>query len=98
MRETEKLVGAFRVSSHPLAVYMSNAIGSSRESNPSRRICHLRAAPLAMSLTNHSQLPTLQNQVLKKAISCDGEVFPQKNSGNSFFVFEKLTINTLGSW
>ena len=25
---------------------MSNAIGSSRESNPSRRICHLRAVPL----------------------------------------------------
>ena len=25
---------------------MSNAIGSSRESNPSRRICHLRAIPL----------------------------------------------------
>ena len=29
---------------HPLN--MSNAIGSSRESNPSRRICHLRAVPL----------------------------------------------------
>ena len=26
--------------------YMSHAIGSSRESNPSRRICHLRAVPL----------------------------------------------------
>ena len=25
---------------------MSNAIGSSRESNPSRKICHLRAVPL----------------------------------------------------
>ena len=25
---------------------MSNAIGSSRESNPSRRICNLRAVPL----------------------------------------------------
>ena len=25
---------------------MSNAIGSSRESSPSRRICHLRAVPL----------------------------------------------------
>ena len=25
---------------------MSNAIGSSSESNPSRRICHLRAVPL----------------------------------------------------
>ena len=25
---------------------MSNTIGSSRESNPSRRICHLRAVPL----------------------------------------------------
>ena len=25
--------------------YMSNAIGSSRESNPSRRICHLRVIP-----------------------------------------------------
>ena len=30
----------------PVIVYMSNAIGSSRESNPLRRICHLRAAPL----------------------------------------------------
>ena len=26
---------------------MSNAIGSSRESNPSRRICHLRTVPLS---------------------------------------------------
>ena len=26
--------------------YMLNAIGSSRESNPSRRICNLRAVPL----------------------------------------------------
>ena len=30
----------------PSILYMSNAIGSSRESNPSRRICHLRAVPL----------------------------------------------------
>ena len=29
-----------------LTGHMSNAIGSSRESNPSRRICHLRAVPL----------------------------------------------------
>ena len=27
-------------------MHMSNAIGSSRKSNPSRRICHLRAVPL----------------------------------------------------
>ena len=30
----------------PGKVYMSNAIGSSRESNPSRRICRLRAVSL----------------------------------------------------
>ena len=32
------------MSSHP--VYMSNAIGFSRESNSSRKVCHLRAVPL----------------------------------------------------
>ena len=44
MRETSKGACALRVSSHLL--YMSNAIVSSRESNPSREICHLRAVPL----------------------------------------------------
>ena len=33
-----------RVSSHPL--HVSNAIGSSHESNPPHRICHLRTVPL----------------------------------------------------
>ena len=31
---------------------MSNAIGFSRESNPSRRICHLRAVPLGHDADN----------------------------------------------
>ena len=44
LRETAKWACALRVSSH--LVYMSNAIGSSLESNPSRRICHLLAVPL----------------------------------------------------
>ena len=35
-----------RSSSQQPPVNLSNAIGSSRESNPSRRICHLRAVPL----------------------------------------------------
>ena len=33
-------------SQQPPTIYISNAIGYSRESNPSRRICHLRAVPL----------------------------------------------------
>ena len=37
---------SLRSSSQQPPVYMSNAIGSRRESNPSRRICHLRAVPL----------------------------------------------------
>ena len=37
------LSSSLRVSSHP--IYMSNTIGSSRESNPSSRICHLRSVP-----------------------------------------------------
>ena len=43
----------------PDVSYTSNAIGSSRESNPSRRICHLRAIPLG--------------HVAKKQLSYDGE-------------------------
>ena len=37
---------SLRSSSQQLPGIMSNAIGSSRESNPSRRICNLRAVPL----------------------------------------------------
>ena len=35
---------------------MSNAIGSSRESNPSRRICHLRAIPLGHVADNSMKI------------------------------------------
>ena len=40
---------------------MSNAIGSSRESNPSRRICHLRPVPLGhvAQIYNNSELKEL---------------------------------------
>ena len=41
LRERAKWACGFRVSSHP--VHMCNATGSSREPNPSHRICHLRA-------------------------------------------------------
>ena len=36
---------SLRSSSQQPSGRMSNAIGSSRESNPSRKICHLRAVP-----------------------------------------------------
>ena len=45
---------------------MSNAIGSSRESNPSRRICHLHAVPLghvAVLSTLHS-LPIVTSSTI----------------------------------
>ena len=44
--------------------YMSNAIGSSRESNPSRRICHLRAVPLAHVADNFNCPSRVQNVTL----------------------------------
>ena len=45
LRETAKWACALRINSYP--VNMSNAIGSSRESNPSRRISHQHAVPLS---------------------------------------------------
>ena len=50
------------MSSHP--VYMSNAIGSSRELNPSRRICHLHAVPLAHVTDNFNSPSVVQNVTL----------------------------------
>ena len=44
--------------------HMSNAIGSSRESNPSRRICHLRAVPLAHVADNFNCSSVVQNVTL----------------------------------
>ena len=49
---------------------MSNAIGSSRESNPSRRICHLRAVPLGHVA---ARLPI--NEVRAEPRVCDHAVF-----------------------
>ena len=43
---------ALRVGSHP--IYMLNAIGSSCESNPSRRIRNLRAVPLSHVADNNA--------------------------------------------
>ena len=57
---------ALRVSSHP--VNMLNAIGSSRESNPSRRICNLRAVLLGhvagISKTNQGQIQNVTRGTL----------------------------------
>ena len=43
---------------------MSNEIGSNRESNPSRRICHLRAIPLAHVADNFNCPSVVQNVTL----------------------------------
>ena len=43
---------------------MSNAIGSSRESNPSRRICHLRAVPLGHVTDNSTGIEADANKCL----------------------------------
>ena len=44
LRETVKWACALWVSRH--SVYMSNSIDSSRESNPSRKMCNVRAVPV----------------------------------------------------
>ena len=50
--------------------YMSNAIGSSRESNPSRRICHLRAAsPGHVADNSKDYLNEIKSLILFKTVS-----------------------------
>ena len=65
---------SLRSSRQQLSVNMSNANGSSRESNPSRRICHVRAIPLGQCFLIRAKRPNLNNFV---AVSTEPNVqFP----------------------
>ena len=54
-------------------IYMSNAIGSSRESNPSRRICNLHAVPPGYVAITCQRWPSnwMQNKTQNSALTLD---------------------------
>ena len=69
---------------------MSNAIGSSRESNPSRRICNLRAVPLGHVADMKAQVKRCRN---KHAYAAGFGV--QQKSAYDQYNSAKLLLNCL---
>ena len=67
----------------PGVQYMSNAIGSNRESNPSRRICNLRAVPLGHVANNQNLrmkiVKNLKVDEIKKINGAVKSVFSDRN-------------------
>ena len=68
------------LSQQPPGIYTSNAIGSSRELNPSCRVCHLRAVPQGHVANNQStarpctRCPRKNKPLFVKYFLCDYEL------------------------
>ena len=80
---------SLRSSSQQLPV-MSNAIGSSRESNPSRRICHLRAVRLSHDAVNVEEAGLISARFFKFLVT--GIHIVTHSSMRCSFIFFPLHI------